>query len=185
MNRARLLEAAVGLKPTYVVAVDIETKLAQFTAEFQSTDVPSFYNWNARGLFRDSPHIHYVKDSPNPKFQPDAKRVIGSGKSVTYTCLQLAFYLGFREVILVGKDHDYGVSSKPHELITATGNEGSWFIPGYHAAGMQFRAPDFYGEEHAYRLAREAFERAGRRVVDATVGGKLNVFEKVDLVSLF
>jgi len=34
-------------------------------------------------------------------------------------------------------------------------------------------------------MARNAFESAGRRVVDATVGGKLTIFPKVDYESLF
>lgn len=34
-------------------------------------------------------------------------------------------------------------------------------------------------------MAREAFERDGRRVLDATVGGKLTVFPKVGYETLF
>ena len=37
----------------------------------------------------------------------------------------------------------------------------------------------------AYTMARQAYERAGREVIDATVGGKLTVFPKVDYNSLF
>jgi hypothetical protein len=111
--------------------------------------------------------------------------VLGSGKSVTYICLQLAYFMGFSEAILIGKDHDYGVVGRPHELVKSTGKEPTWFIKGYHAAGMKFRIPDLYGEEYAYRLAREAYAKAGRRIVDATVDGKLDVFEKADFYKLF
>jgi hypothetical protein len=34
-------------------------------------------------------------------------------------------------------------------------------------------------------MAREAYEADGRRVLDATVGGKLMVFPKVDYNELF
>jgi hypothetical protein len=34
-------------------------------------------------------------------------------------------------------------------------------------------------------MAREAYRKAGREIVDATVGGKLTVFPKVDYASLF
>jgi hypothetical protein len=34
-------------------------------------------------------------------------------------------------------------------------------------------------------MARQAYEKAGRRVADATVGGKLTIFEKVDYSTLF
>ena len=35
--------------------------------------------------------------------------------------------------------------------------------------------------EYAYRLAKETFEHDGRRIIDATVNGKLNVFPKMSL----
>ena len=181
MNRIHLIQERTAFVPTYLVVVDIETKLEQFRDEFAALKIPRFFNWNARHLFNDDPTLMYVKDSPSPKFQPDCTRVIGSGKSVTYTCLQLAFFMGFTEVILIGKDHDYGVAGKPHELRTSTGLEAAWFVSGYHDAGTKFRVPDLLGEEYAYRQARSAYERAGRRVVDATVDGKLTVFEKMGL----
>jgi hypothetical protein len=34
-------------------------------------------------------------------------------------------------------------------------------------------------------MARQAYEKAGRQVLDATVGGKLTIFPKVDYDSLF
>jgi hypothetical protein len=39
--------------------------------------------------------------------------------------------------------------------------------------------------EEAYRLARRTYEADGRSVVDATIGGKLQVFPKVEYDSLF
>ncbi len=185
MNRIYLIHKATGFMPTYLVVADIETKLRQFASEFAAVQLPRFFHWNARGLFRKSPTIAYFKDSYRPDFQKDSTRMLGSGKSVTYTCLQLAYFMGFSDVILIGKDHDYGVAGRPHELVTSTGDETTHFIKGYHAPGMKFRIPDLHGEEYAYRLAREAYEKGGRRIVDATVGGKLNVFEKKDFHRLF
>jgi hypothetical protein len=34
-------------------------------------------------------------------------------------------------------------------------------------------------------MARKAYEADGRKVLDATIGGKLDIFEKVDYESLF
>jgi hypothetical protein len=39
--------------------------------------------------------------------------------------------------------------------------------------------------EIGYVFAREAYRKAGREVVDATVGGKLTIFPKVDYDTLF
>jgi len=39
--------------------------------------------------------------------------------------------------------------------------------------------------ERAYTMAREAYQKAGREILDATIGGKLQVFPKVAYDSLF
>jgi len=44
---------------------------------------------------------------------------------------------------------------------------------------------DLETSELAYRLAKYHFEQDGREILDATVGGKLQVFKKVDYQSLF
>ena len=44
---------------------------------------------------------------------------------------------------------------------------------------------DLDTSEVGYIMAREAYRKAGREIVDATVGGKLTVFPKVDYNSLF
>jgi hypothetical protein len=45
--------------------------------------------------------------------------------------------------------------------------------------------PDLQTSEIAYGMAREAYQKSGREIIDATVGGKLTVFPKVDYESLF
>ena len=50
---------------------------------------------------------------------------------------------------------------------------------------MLWDAPDYETEEFAYKLARKEFEKSGRKIYDATIGGKLNVFEKVNFDELF
>jgi hypothetical protein len=34
-------------------------------------------------------------------------------------------------------------------------------------------------------MARQAYEKSGRQILDATVGGKLTIFEKADYNSIF
>ncbi len=39
--------------------------------------------------------------------------------------------------------------------------------------------------EQAYQLAQDAYQKAGREVLDATINGKLTIFPKVEYNSLF
>lgn len=50
---------------------------------------------------------------------------------------------------------------------------------------MGWRIPDYKGEELAYTLAKKAFDESGKVIKDATIDGKLDIFEKVDYYSLF
>jgi hypothetical protein len=186
MNRIYRLAEDGGFQPTYLACVDIDSQLEQIHAELENVNIPKFLNWNARHLFdRKNPSNHFLKLTFKPRFALDPTRTAWGGHSVTNVCLQLAYYFGFAEVILIGKDHSYREQGDPGEVRTSTGDEQNHFMPGYYARGATWRIPDYLGEELAYSMARAAFERDGRRIVDATVGGELDVFEKVDYGTLF
>jgi hypothetical protein len=139
-----------------------------------------------RDLFSKKSNQYFLKDRLKPDFSMDiAKYGYGTGFSVTYTTMQLAYYMGFKEVYLIGKDHSYNTAEKPGNTIKSNGTEDNHFIKGYYKPGMTWVAPDYQSEEYAYKLARMAFENDGRIIKDATVGGKLEVFEKIDFYSLF
>jgi hypothetical protein len=42
---------------------------------------------------------------------------------VTYVALQLAFHLGFQEVIMVGVDHSFSTQGAPNTLVTSTSQD--------------------------------------------------------------
>lgn len=187
MNRAYMLNEQIGFKPTYLVCIDIHTQLNQFTEEYDAFDeIPTFYNWDLRNKFTKKDNRYFVKTRFSPKFLTKLPGMFGNGKSVTYTCIQLAFQMGFQEVYLIGKDHSYKTQEKKvGKSVVSTGNDGNHFLKGYYNKGQVYAAPDYIGEEFAYKVARKEFERDGRIIKDATIGGKLDVFEKVDFYSLF
>ncbi len=121
----------------------------------------------------------------SPRFSRDVSGRIWEGATVTYVTMQLAFHMGFDEVIIIGVDHNYETKGKPNTTITSTGDDPNHFSGAYFGKGFRWQLPDLETSEMAYRLARQAYESAGRRIVDATVGGKLTIFEKVAYDSLF
>ena len=70
-------------------------------------------------------------------------------------------------------------------IICESMRESNHFIKGYYKPGMVWDAPDYETEEFVYRLSKEAFEKNGRKIFDATISGKLQVFEKVNYNDLF
>jgi hypothetical protein len=113
-------------------------------------------------------------------------RTISSGGTVTFVALQLAYFMGFETVILIGLDHSFVEKGVPNKTeVRHSERDDSHCHPDYFPKGIKWQLPDLYRSELAYALARQAFERDGRRIVDATPGGKCGVFPKSDFDTFF
>lgn len=179
MNRGYQLRETHGVDLTYLVVIDVLSQIRYVAREIASAPVSArFVNWNGRRYFRPGENVEYLRMTFRPGFYGDVTSGIYGGHSVTYACLQLAFHMGFAKVILIGKDHSYAESGTPTQAVVATGEEDNHFIGGYYRPGEVWRIPDYKGEEMAYRWAYDSFRREGREVLDATVGGRLDVFPK-------
>lgn len=106
---------------------------------------------------------------------------IWEGHTVTYVCLQLAYYMGFSEVVLLGMDHYYGEQHVPNMEIVATGDDPNHFHPDYFSGGTRWHTPDLGMSEVAYSLAKGVFEKNGRKIINCTARTALDVFEKLPL----
>lgn len=186
LNRIYLLFPELGFPTSYLVSVN-ELVLEQCAEEIAALNIPKFLTWRARRWFADSPLTYFLDtDYTGPEnFSGDATGRLFEGYTVTYVALQLAFYMGFHEVILVGVDHNFVTRGPANQTVISEGDDPNHFFPNYFGKGFRWQLPDLEGSERAYRLAKEAYEAAGRRVVDATVGGRLTIFPKVDYRSLF
>lgn len=185
MNRIYLNSQQIGFTPTYIVVHDIPVQLMQFQEDYNKLNLTKFFNWNARDFFDKSDNLTFIRSDFSPKFSTDLTKSSWGGHSVTNICIQLAFFMGFDEVYLVGKDHNYAETGVPGKLIISSGNESNHFTKGYYKKGMGWRIPDYKGEELAYRMAKESFNRHGKLIKDATINGKLDIFDKIDYYSLF
>jgi hypothetical protein len=134
--------------------------------------------------------IKDYRDYPGfPAFSTNAARAIWVGGTVTYINLQLAYYMGFDQVILIGVDCNYEVRDDEVDvegtLFTSTAPDRNHFHPDYFGAGYRFHDPMVERMQRAYARARQTFERDGREVLNATLGGKLEVFERTEYTALF
>lgn len=186
LNRIYLLFPELGFPTSCLVSVN-ELVLEQCAQEIMALEIPKFLTWRARRWFPDAPQTYFLDtDFTGPEdFNGDATGRLFEGFTVTYVALQLAFYMGFQEAILVGVDHRFVTSGPANQTVISEGDDPNHFAPNYFGKGFKWQLPDLAGSERAYRLARQAYEAAGRRVLDATVGGQLTVFPKVDYKTLF
>ena len=186
LNRIYMIFDKLGFTPTYYGASN-ELILEQFQSDIRGLQTQKFLGWHRRHLFqyhddRPPPNTCYLRDklALSDEFSPDVTHGITSGGTVTYHLLQLAYFMGFREVVLIGLDHSFKETGRPNRVEVRTGHDENHFHPDYWPKGSKWQLPDLHRTELAYANARQAFEADGHRIVDATVGGKCEVFPKVD-----
>jgi hypothetical protein len=154
--------------------------------KYSTLPIPKFLSWRSRKLVDPTPDTIFLHTTyTGPKFAPDARQRLWEGATVTYVALQLAYHMGFEQVILIGVDHNFTTKGKPNTMVVSQGDDRDHFHAGYFGKGFRWQLPDLETSERAYRMAHQAYAQAGRQVVDATVGGKLQVFPKVEFNSLF
>jgi hypothetical protein len=180
VNRVYLLFEELGFETTFLVAVN-ELLISQVAPEIADAPCRKFLRWSARTSFVPDDRTAYLQSVLTPMFASNVRHGIWEGATVTYVALQLAYHMGFTEVVLVGVDHSFSTTGPAHATVTSEGDDPNHFHPKYFGKGFRWQLPDLETSEIAYRLAREAFEADGRSVVDATVDGKLYVFEKRSL----
>lgn len=179
LNKIFLLFEKTGLRIDYHVCVN-RYVIKQCSRDFLEMKCPSFVSYKHRNkLLEGSDKAYFLGDIHSKwKFFEDITTGISQGSTVTYAALQIAFYLGFRRVFLIGIDHSFASKGTPHKVETMKENDINHFDPNYFK-GMKWQLPDLAGSEKAYKLAKDHFERAGRSILDATVDGKLNIYPKI------
>lgn len=186
LNRIYLIFQETGFSTTYLVSVN-DLVLQQCASDMKALSIPKFLTWRARTYFPDSPNVLFLDTdyTGEENFSVDATHRMYEGFTVTYVALQLAYFMGIQEAILIGVDHHFTTQGTANQAVVSQGNDPNHFSPNYFGAGFKWQLPDLEGSERAYTLARQAYARGGRRVLDATIGGKLTIFPKVDYLSLF
>ena len=189
MNRIYLAFEKWGFQTSFLVSVN-DLVIEQCHSDFFDFHIPKFFSWRSKDLLfpKGQPDIntHFLYTTyTGPKFNNRITNRFWEGSTVTYVCLQLAFCMGFSEVYLIGVDHSFDTKGIANQTVVSSGDDPNHFSPEYFGKGFRWQLPDLDASENAYRLANDTYHRAGRKIFDATIGGQLTVFPKVDYESIF
>ncbi len=160
---------ALAYKAMYERIKDIENKDA-FIADFYYTDFGTINKANRYYL------INKLSDSDKFEFSDDAVRGFYSGKTVTYVMIQMACYMGIKEIYLLGVDWSGGTEGPRKDFYESDKEDRTVCNNPYNL---------FIEEMNAFKSAKKYAELNGIKIYNATRGGRLEVFERVDFDSLF
>jgi hypothetical protein len=175
LNKINLLFDKTELRPDAIVAVN--RYVIEQNAEFyRSTPIDLFLDSGALALVGSRSNLAYLHSTALTRFARDCSVSIYQGYTVTFVALQLAYHMGFSEVALVGCDHSFSQKGPANLAVVSGERDADHFDPNYFAGGVKWQLPDLAQSEASYLMAREVFEASGRRIVNCTDGGNLEVY---------
>lgn len=154
-------------------------------------------------LLPPSPHTTYfdsvpcqITENAFTAFSPDPAKYLIQGTTVTITLIQLAVLMGCNPIYLIGCDTNYTIPDNATELnpeadridktlVLDADNDPNHFDPSYFGKGRKWHTPNPHLMIEQYRKVKEACDHLGFQIYNATKGGKLEVFPRVDYESLF
>lgn len=181
-------------RPDYYFLID------RICAKFQSEeineaigDIPLFTNITTYNIFREKPKnpvilYNIAKDKYKVKRSPLAY-YIPSGSTVMSLMIEMAVYMGFSEIYLIGCDCTSTFTGNTHFINGYTDDklkqrDAKKIVDRMRRLGIQSDDYEKYfldGSLNAYTLLKEHAIKHHVKIFNATRGGALEVFDRVDL----
>lgn len=181
MNKIFLGFKKFRFYPRYYVSVNPKV-IEQSIDAIRGLNCVKFISRNGVGNRLQEDALTYLLETQKPRqrFCTDLEDGLHEGWTVTYAALQVAYYLGFDRVYIIGMDHRFNYQGNPNEARVMTGADSNHFADNYFGYGQTWDNPDIAHSEESYRIAREIYEADGRKILDATLNGACTQFEKID-----
>ncbi len=190
-NRIYAIFGQTSWRPTYYICQDEKMlkgsvpEVCQLPAQrkfipiqlkwFEGIEVPGadYFNLQASKVFDD------------PSFSEDIARRVYNSRTVVYTAIQMAAYMGISEMYLIGVDHHFRTSVNAQGEIVIDPTAKDYFTESYNADQDHLYIPNTDKSTLTYLAAKKYADREAWNVYNATRGGQLEVFQRVDLDTLW
>ena len=191
-NRIFLIFDQTDWRPDFYVAVDgaiVGDKTNTIEKIFKENIkyyffAPDVFDHLPRDLKEKDNVIRFHKKRNNvirsvDEFSPDPLEYLVDGYTATYPSIQLAYYLGFERIVVLGVDCNYSNIINADGSISKTSKKQQYFSKDYDSATTN--AGNVVGMIEAYECARKFLETHGVKCINGTRGGELKVFERMSL----
>jgi hypothetical protein len=204
-NRCYLLFDRINWRPSFFTAVDTRVvpdnagEINRLVKKLPETlfFFPSQY-WHNHTI-HSSRNLFWFKEIPKKEnlipqdhFSLDPSTCVYTVQTVTITALQLAVYLGFNPIYLIGCDTSYTIppnaifeNGKTDLLVSKENNDPNHFSSDYFGTGKKWHDPHVDRMISHYQDSLELCNSVNVSVYNATVGGQLEVFPRVNYLELF
>lgn len=189
-------------RPTYYFCVDslvyVSSSYEIHNMGFEHCFIPIDRALLTGAIYDDS--IYYLRNTnytysengitkygAKPKFSLNPEEIVYGGYTVIYDAIQMAVYMGFSTIYLYGVDNSYNLELSEDGTIKKNDGQKNYFSNKYeenYADTIKSLVAPTYLTTKAFEVAKEACKKVGVTIKNATRGGKLEVFERVDFDEL-
>lgn len=134
--------------------------------------------------------IEFWKEGSTATIPAVPEGICSGGYSVLIDQLQIAHYMGFKRVFLVGVDFSFsggkptGAQCSSGAVLTSEG-EVNHFHPDYRKPGETWTVPEMEKQRHAFSFCKTAFEQSGIELINASRTSILDVLPKIPFDQAF
>ena len=182
-------------RPSYYVCIDDEILRKAYDDIEKNIKCPAFISQEAiMSLARfNLDNFYFFTHDHRNKLRPERTNdfseeiaILSNGHNVTYACLQICVYMGFSEIFLLGVDNTFRLGVKLNGELVYGKSDISHFHKNYkNIIADNYATIPIDVINAAYTTARVHCESRGVKIYNATRGGELEIFERIDFDSLF
>lgn len=192
-NRIYNIFDSTDWRPTFYISQD-EKMLKGCVHEVDHLQIPCKFvpiqlNWHHNITIHDAIYFNMdwqsIEDPRKYQFSDDVAGRVFCANTGMYTAAQFAAYMGFTEIYLIGVDHHFQISQNNKGEIVVDNTVKDYFTDKYNPDKQNLYIPNTEKSTLTYVAMKKHCEQRGIRVFNATRGGKLEVFERVDFDQLF
>lgn len=118
-------------------------------------------------------------------FSDNAAKELACANTGMYTAAQLAVYMGFAEIYLIGVDHHFQTSQNNKGEIMVDNSVKDYFCEKYNEDKKDLYIPNVEKSTQTYLAMKKNCDQRGVKVYNATRGGRLEVFPRKKFEHLF
>jgi len=114
-------------------------------------------------------------------FSTNAEERLDKSGTTMNVALQLAYYMDYDEVYLIGIDSNWKTAT---DTLKSDKGDINHFHPEYHAH-IGDGGKEFWRMNTTHKTAKKFFEKKGTKIMNAGLNSAINAYEKIEFESLF
>lgn len=179
-------------RPTYyscedpVIIRDIEDQINSIDCQYKfiPIDLKWYHEININNAYYFNMDYRRDDDIDYGFYDELSERVTCNG-TVTITAIQFAVYMGYKEIYLIGVDHSYARMIDNNGNVIEDKSIKDYFDDSYDDGIKNDLVHNMDDATKSFFRTKQHFGPKGIHIYNATRGGKLEVFPRVDLDTFF